>query len=280
MTTLTAAQRRPTERGVAIVAAITLPLLALYLATLCIAYAWRALREPNRTRRSNREMLRLIVAEARCQWRMARWSLLRRGEDLPAQHGPQVLLVHGFGADGCSMWALRKRLHALGHRTSAPNLGRPGRPVADYVRALALSLDALEPGPLRIVCHSMGGVCVARLLAERKDLAARVSHLVIVASPLAGTASMAPWIPLPEASALMRGSPLVRDLPKLRELLPHALLTTLATEDDVTVYPISTTQVAGATAHTLSGIGHAELVTHPRAVALILAALGPPRGDL
>ena len=237
--------------------------LALYAVALCVAYAWRRARYKEGPHPGVLRLVRLIGGEAFAQWRMLGWALLLRGDRLPARDGVPVLLVHGFSTNGYSMWRLRRAFHIAGRATLAPSLGLPGRSLSAYAQPIIAAMERAER--VDVVCHSLGGVAFAVALSERPDLAERVRSVVLIASPLAGTRSLWRRVPLPEVRALLTGA----TLPNLGALLPHASIATVAMPYDVMIYPIASTQLAGAEHHVIE-VGHADLVVDRRAVALVL----------
>ena len=92
--------------------------------------------------------------------------------------GTPVLLLHGFGAD-LNSWMFTQPALADGHRTLAldlPGHGGSGKDVGPGdANALRQSVEgflaALDPGPVHLVGHSMGGAIAALLAARRPDLA-------------------------------------------------------------------------------------------------------------
>lgn len=249
----------------------------VWLATLCVVtltYVRRALffwRFPPPEPVGARALARILLLETTSAARVLAWSLVRRGESMNRTDGDTVALIHGLSADGTSMYAFRKRLHARGRRTMAPHLGRIMRPIDRYAERLAAELSLIDR-PFDVIAHSMGGVVLRAALVIAPALRARIRRVVCVASPHDGTGS-ARFLPLPEARQLVPGSPWLKALPSLRELLPHTEITTVSSVADAVVYPSKTTHVDGATAHDLEGLGHAETLVHPRVLDLVMQAL-------
>ncbi len=238
------------------------------------AYARRAFLVPSAAAAS----AGLILREAWAQLVILAWTLVRRGHRTGAGEGLPVVFVHGLAADGTSMWGYRRAVATLGRPTSAPSLGGMFLPIEKHALRLVGALEralCAHPDGVDVVCHSMGGVVLRAALGMRPDLGERIRHVVTVASPHTGTAA-ARHIPLPEARQLFIGAPFISGLPTLRQLLPHARLTTISSAHDAVVYPQETCRVEGAAEHALSGFGHAELLVHPRVVDLVVASLTTP----
>lgn len=81
----------------------------------------------------------------------------------------QVLLLHGLGSDGTTMWRLASHLADRGYLVAAPDLRSHGRsPVASDHRIEALTEDVAALGTSwdLVVGHSLGGAVAAHLLAR------------------------------------------------------------------------------------------------------------------
>ena len=107
------------------------------------------------------------------------------------EQDPPVLLVHGNGAHAHWWDPLVPRL-ARGRRLIALDLrghGESGRPrevayrLADYERDLLAVLDALAPGPVPLIAHSMGARAAVWLAAHRPE---RVHGLALIDTTLSG----------------------------------------------------------------------------------------------
>lgn len=104
----------------------------------------------------------------------------------PPARSATVLCVHGFLDVGWSWRRVAERLVARGHRVVAVDWRGHGESAwvgaggyyyfADYVADLAELVDALVPGPLHLVGHSMGGTAAALFTGT---FPARVERLVV-----------------------------------------------------------------------------------------------------
>lgn len=223
---------------------------------------------------------RWALAEARDFGVLGWWHLrafLRDGWRAPTEvRGRPVVCVHGYTQNATNFWGLRRVLERKGRPTVAISMLHRLAPIRWYARRLERRLEALiarSPDGIDVVAHSMGGIVLRMVLAARADLAAAVRTVVTLGSPHRGTAA-ARGIPLlPEVRALKRRSALWADLPELTALVPHARVVAVAGDADTIVYPVDTSLVPGAEAVVLRGIGHAGLLTRPRALAAVRRAL-------
>ena len=210
-------------------------------------------------------------------WWMVR-GFLRDGLVVPDRPtGRPVLLVHGYTQNATNFWGLRRRLHALGRPTVGVSLRHRLAPLRWYARRLERHLERLAvdcPDGFDVVAHSMGGITLRLVLEARADLRAAVRTVVTLGSPHHGTAAVRGVAFLPEPSALRRGSALVRSLPHLPALLPHARVVSVAGVADTVVYPVETALAPASEHVVLDGVGHAGLLTHPSAWTAVGRALG------
>lgn len=223
---------------------------------------------------------RWLSAEARDFTVLGWWHVrgfLRDDLRVPSEpRGRPVLCVHGWTQNATNFWGLRRALERMGRPTVAISLFHRFAPLRWYARRLERRLELLAarfPDGVDVVAHSMGGVVLRMVLASREDLRGAVRTVVTLGTPHRGTAA-ARGIPLvPELVAMKRRSALWRDLPELPALVPHGRVVVVAGDADTLVYPVETSLVAGAEAVVLRGVGHAGLLTRPRAWAAVRRAL-------
>lgn len=143
--------------------------------------------------------------------------------------GPLVALAHGWTADRRVWGPLARRLVGSGHRVvvwdqrghGSSGLGPDGPSVEALGGDVAAVLDAIDARAAVLAGHSMGGMGVlAFAVAHPATLAARVGHLLLVAtsarSPLPGRPGG--WY---EAAAVATvGNPLLRRLSESAPLRP------------------------------------------------------------
>lgn len=187
--------------------------------------------------------------------------------------GPPVLCLHGITQTGSNLWGIRRALEQRGRPTEAISLGRLPRGRRRLGNRIAPVLEALAgispTGRVDIVAHSLGGVVLRLILADRPDLADRVGRVVTLGSPHRGTAGIR-GLPLGKAiHRLGRRSELLAGLPAI----PASRVTTIAGIPDLIVYPASTCHLDGAHSVDLLGIGHAGLLTRRESIDAVVAAL-------
>lgn len=187
--------------------------------------------------------------------------------------GPPVLCLHGITQTGSNLWGIRRALERRGRATLALSLGRlpPSRHrLADRVAPALRRLADLSPtGRIDVVAHSLGGVLLRIVLTDHPELASRIRRVVTLGSPHAGTAGIR-GLPLGRAvQRLGRRSNLLSGLASI----PAERVTTVAGIPDLVVYPASTCHLPGSGCVDLVGIGHAGLLTHPDAIAVVVDAL-------
>ncbi len=187
--------------------------------------------------------------------------------------GKPVLCVHGFHMNGTCMWGLRRDLERRGRPTRALFLGWPYRPAASYAETLAPVMIAMQAAfpeeGFDIVAHSMGGLIVRMVLAERPELAGAVGRIVTLGTPHHGTAFLRTIRHGPVYDMMSRESSFLAELPDFRQTVPDADVVTVAAVPDLVVYPVDTNHLAGARAFNLRREGHSSLLTHPPAVELV-----------
>lgn len=205
-------------------------------------------------------------------FRSRKWA-----DHLPPQ-GRGVLLVHGFVCNRgfWNPWMARLRAANIAH--VAIDLEPVFGSIDDYCAAIEAGMRRLEAATGRapvIVAHSMGGLAVRAWLAG-DDHAARVHHLVTIATPHHGT-ELARWAVPPNARQMRRDSPWLAAL-ALREAGRAAVPTTcFYGHCDNVVMPASAAVLEGAEAHHLPGTAHVHMAAHPAVYDAVIRALRDPR---
>jgi pimeloyl-ACP methyl ester carboxylesterase len=194
-----------------------------------------------------------------------------------ARSGRPVLCVHGFHMNSTCMWGIRRHLESQGRPTRSVFLGAPYQKAEIYAGPLSramheLALQFPEEG-FDVVAHSMGGLIVRLALARDPELAGKMHRIVTLGTPHHGT-SLLRWFRFgPVFQMMSRDSRFIRELPDLDTSAPTAAVTTVATEHDLVVYPLSTCHLPGSRAVNLSGIGHLGLLMTPVTLETITSAL-------
>jgi pimeloyl-ACP methyl ester carboxylesterase len=228
---------------------------------------------------------RMLAAIATLSWWFIH-GMSQEGLRSPAdgKRGKPVLCVHGFHMNGTCMWGLRRALERRGRPTRALSLGWPYRPAASYAEALTtvmIEMQAAFPEEgFDIVAHSMGGLIVRMVLAQRPELAGAIGRVVTLGTPHHGTAFLRTIRRGPVYDMMSRESLFLATLPDFRQTVPSSDVVTVAADPDLVVYPIDTNHLAGARALNLRREGHSSLLTHPPAVELVaqLACGAGPTG--
>ena len=190
---------------------------------------------------------------------------------------PPVLCIHGIFMNASCMWGIRQALEAAGRGTRAVSMGVPLPTPMAYAGPLIKVMDEMArmfpDQRFDVVAHSLGGVMVREVLRRRPDLAPRVGRIVTLGSPHRGTAFLR-WMRFgPLYRMLSRQSTYLRDLPDFTALAPESVVTTVATQHDLVVYPIEQAFLPGANQVTLEQVSHLGLMVRPEVMEVILTAL-------
>lgn len=81
--------------------------------------------------------------------------------------GEQVVLVHGLYFRAYAVWPLSRRLAHRGFACAAYSYPSFAHGVAENAAGLARFLERVDALRVHFVCHSLGGLVVRRLLADR-----------------------------------------------------------------------------------------------------------------
>jgi pimeloyl-ACP methyl ester carboxylesterase len=101
--------------------------------------------------------------------------------------GDAVLLVHGLWMNRVVMLYLARQLRQRGFAARAVGYYSAMHDLARNARRLAGVIAELDAPRVHLVAHSMGGVVALAALRDRPD--ERVRRVVLLGSPLAGSAS-------------------------------------------------------------------------------------------
>jgi len=113
------------------------------------------------------------------------------------------------------------------------------------------------------------------VLADDPGLAAEVRRIITLGSPHHGTGLLS-WIRFGPVYEMMSvDSNFIKGLPDFQTSAPRAEVTTVASEQDLIVYPVATCYLKGSRKITLNGIGHLGLLTEKKVMGLVAEALTP-----
>ncbi|MEX2154807.1 MAG: alpha/beta fold hydrolase [Gemmatimonadaceae bacterium] len=203
-----------------------LPALALLAAAVLGRAAYPRLIERRQERRRARGPDGLVIGAAPI--------------DLPREHAPGVLLLHGGGDTPQAFDELAKYLHKQGFAVRAPLLSGHGREISALTTATAAGWyeDVRREFELMRAAHdwvgvvglSMGGALAIKLAAERKDVGALVLLAPYIAMPggvrrMALTSRAWGWL-VPYFST--RGAASIRDPAAASRARGHGILTPAA----------------------------------------------------
>jgi len=99
---------------------------------------------------------------------------------------PTVVFVHGIWMTGLEMLPLMRRVARGGFRCVRFSYPSRSRPLAEHARRLAAFVARHGPGPVHLVCHSLGGLVALRMLRDAP--AGVVGRTVLLGSPVQGSA--------------------------------------------------------------------------------------------
>jgi triacylglycerol lipase len=141
-------------------------------------------------------IVRAWIAEVGTATRIFGWEQPWRSnaepDHLPAGGSPQrgVVLVHGFFCNR-GMWNdWMRALRADGTPFTAVNLEPVFGAIDSYAHTIDAAVAAIERAtgrPPLLVGHSMGGIAIRAWLRHHGDAAARIHHVITIASPHRGT---------------------------------------------------------------------------------------------
>lgn len=158
-----------------------------------------------------------------------------------APDSPAVLCVHGFHMNGSCFWGLRHDLEQAGFATYSVSLGRPYVDPKHYVDSLHEALEKTyannQQQPVHLLAHSMGGLVCRMLLQHYPQDKRRIKSVITLGTPHHGTQAIGDFT-LPWLKELFHPqSPLLHQLPDFAELAPELPVMTIASVNDLVVYP-------------------------------------------
>jgi triacylglycerol esterase/lipase EstA (alpha/beta hydrolase family) len=269
-------------------AAVAGTLLILLAAPLVLAIEFALLAavtraHPRPARASVAQLARAWLGETCQQFRVFYWRQPLRWRALP-DHLPAtargrrgVVFVHGLVCNRGFWRPWMLRLRALGHPHVAVNLEPVFGSIDGYapiVEDAVRRVTACTGQAPVLVCHSMGGL-VARSWLRSAGGAARVAHVVTIASPHHGT-WLARFSHTTNGRQMRLHSAWLQQLASDEAGLVQPPWTCWYSNCDNIVFPAATATLAGAENRFLAGEAHVSLAFRPEVVDATLAALGAP----
>jgi triacylglycerol lipase len=211
------------------------------------------------------------------------WAVVR-GQSQKSQDIP-VLLVHGYGGTASSMDRLEGALERRGRSTVSVQLPQLG--TATFEVSARVVADAVaDTGAHRVdlVGFSAGGLVIRTYLRGLEGVAV-ARRVVLLGSPNHGAEAAAfavsadPTTCVDACAQLSPGSSFLDGLNSEDETPDGPEYTSIWTANDRTVTPPESAVLAGASNVRVqdvcpdSALGHAELITDPLAIGLVLNAL-------
>jgi triacylglycerol lipase len=195
----------------------------------------------------------------------------------PSSSRNPVLLVHGIDDTTTLFWKMAPYLSQQGWSVHSldlkPNDGRLGLDkLADQVAEYAAQNFAQQPFDL--VGFSMGGI-VSRYYVQRLGGLKQVQRLITIASPHHGT-WMAYFRPNLGGSQMRRDSVFLADLNRDMADLDQLNFTSIWTQRDLMIVPAASSRMAVGKNIQIPVSGHAWMVTDPRSLKALAAALSEP----
>lgn len=140
----------------------------------------------------------MAQADGLNEWQATReyWALradpVFRCDGVPLGQGQPVMVLPGLFGNDLYLYTLRDWLSRLGYQPLASNIlwnaGCSNRLLAEAERPLTRQL-AVQSGPIALIGHSRGGLFAKALASKYAD---RVSHLILLGSPLGGMLDAGP----------------------------------------------------------------------------------------
>ena len=187
-----------------------------------------------------------------------------------------VVLVHGFVCNRGFWTPWLKRLVQAGQPFVAVNLEPVFASIDDYASCIERAVQQVTQAtgrPPLLLCHSMGGLVARAWLRQAgPDAAARVSHIVTIASPHHGT-GLARYSRQPNGRQMAIGNDWLEALRAGEPAGRNRLFTCWYSNCDNIVFPASSATLTGADTRLLPGVPHVALAFHPEVMCETLALL-------
>ena len=185
--------------------------------------------------------------------------------------GTPVLLIPGVYETWRYLLAIGSRLNALGHPVHPlPQLGYNVAPIAETAATAQRYLDERGLEHVTIVGHSKGGIVGKHMMAT-DDLDHRIERMVAISSPFSGS-TRAKYLPVRTLRPFLPGDELLSSLAANLEI--NSRITSIYAETDQVIPNGS--ELVGATNLRMPVVGHFRLLSDPRVVDAVVAAVDPP----
>ncbi|MEP6479772.1 MAG: alpha/beta hydrolase [Rhodoglobus sp.] len=197
-------------------------------------------------------------------------NLVRGGvpDALSSGERTPVLLIPGVYEPWRFLLPIGRRLSALGHPVHVlPELGYNLAPIADTAAFVQRYLDDHDLERVSIVGHSKGGIVGKHMMAIN-DLSHRIERMVAIASPFTGS-TRAKYVPVRTIRPFLPGNELLTTLAANLEL--NARITSIYPAEDQVIPNGS--YLEGATNVVLPLVGHFRILSDPRVVGAVVAAV-------
>jgi len=189
-------------------------------------------------------------------------------QSLLAGTGTPVLLLPGVYEPWRYLLTIGRRLNSLGHPVHAlPTLGYNVSPIAETAALAQQYLDDHDLRQVTIVGHSKGGIVGKRMMTT-DDVNHRIERLVAITSPFSGS-TRAKYMPVHTLRVFVPGDPLLSMLAANLEI--NSRITSIYSETDQVIPNGS--ELEGATNVRLPVVGHFRLLSDPRVVDAVVAAI-------
>lgn len=185
-------------------------------------------------------------------------------------HLRPVLLIPGVYEPWRYLLTVGLRLHAAGHPVhTLPSLGINTAPIEETAATAQKYLDEHDLRDVVIVAHSKGGIVGKHMMAI-DDRDHRIGQLVAISTPFSGSPH-AKYVPVRTIRPFRPTNPLLETLAANLEL--NSRITSIAGELDQVIPNGS--RLEGATNIEIPLVGHFRLLSDPRVLDAVEAAVDP-----
>lgn len=209
--------------------------------------------------------LEAMISSAKILW----WAVVKHDKKDPIKmsksHRPYILCVHGFYMNSSCFYGLRQTLAAQGFDSWAIDMGKPYIPPQVYVERYAQAIqEIISIDPERkivVVAHSMGGLITRLVLQRHPELATHIGLVITLGSPHLGTASVTRFALTWTKKMFYSKGNFINQLPSFNELIPETKVITIASKQDLIVYPYTYSHLPATERIDLEWVSHGGLLT-------------------